>query len=128
MSYPIYSPTLRRFTAHDTYLKNKYKTVRQENEVSIQSSSCSLLFFREVTIMSKDCFTVLIRINHWKVKLCAILWRKIFSKGNGKGKYMHGIQVDIQRGFNVDTTLCDVARRRIDVETTSCVNWDGVNP
>ena len=41
---------------------------------------------------------------------------------------MHGIQVDIQRGFNVDTTLCDVAQRCIDVETTSCVNWDGVNP
>ena len=28
---------------------------------------------------------------------------------------MHGIQVDIQRGSNVDTTLYDVARRRIDM-------------
>ena len=33
------------------------------------------------------------------------------------------ITVDTRRRFNVDATLCDIARRRIDVETTSCVYW-----
>ena len=32
--------------------------------------------------------------------------------------------VDTRRRFNVDTTLCDIARRRIDVETTSRVYWE----
>ena len=29
--------------------------------------------------------------------------------------------VDTRRRFSVDATLCDIVRRRIDVETTSCV-------
>ena len=32
--------------------------------------------------------------------------------------------VDTRRCFNVDTTLHDIVRRRIDVETTSCVYGD----
>ena len=31
--------------------------------------------------------------------------------------------VDTCRRFNVDTTSCDIARCRINVETTSCVYW-----
>ena len=34
------------------------------------------------------------------------------------------IPVDTQRCFNVNTTSNDVVRRRINVETTSCVYWD----
>ena len=33
------------------------------------------------------------------------------------------VDVDTRRRFNVDTT-CDVVRRCIDVETTSCVYWE----
>ena len=36
---------------------------------------------------------------------------------------MHLCTVDTRRHFNADTTSCDIARRRIDVETTSCVYW-----
>ena len=32
--------------------------------------------------------------------------------------------VDTRRRFNVDKTSCDIARRRIDVETTSYVYWE----
>ena len=32
--------------------------------------------------------------------------------------------VDTRRRFNVDRTSCDVARRRINVETMSCVDWE----
>ena len=33
------------------------------------------------------------------------------------------LPVDTQRRYNVDTTSCDIARRRIDVETVSSVYW-----
>ena len=33
------------------------------------------------------------------------------------------IPVDTRRRFNVDTTSCDIIRRCIDVEMTSCVYW-----
>ena len=45
--------------------------------------------------------------------------QSFISNTNRVGSYL----VDTRRRFNVDTMLCDIARRRIDVDTTSCVYW-----